>query len=240
MGVAATIVVLTGMMEPLLARPHDIYLVIYITRTGHTGHVGIAVDNYRIVARDTVLAGKQTVVYDSVKNNTLTYFDLWGPADIALNEHDKDLPSRYFTLPRSSAEETITPDRFLTQGLPHSYDYPCDALVRIKTSASTDYELKRIAEAIQFEKQYFNSRAYNCTDYVLLCLNRVFRVDLSAKEYIPFTWSTTPNKFYRVLVSSLDVEIIREPGSEVNESFFKERVINTVLYNQFINHEKSN
>jgi hypothetical protein len=231
---------LTGMMDQLHARPQDIYLVIYITRTGHTGHVGIAVDNYRIIARDTVMGGKQTVLYDSVKDNSLTYFDLWGPADIALNEHDKNLPARYFRLPRSSAEEIITVDRFLAEGLPHSYDYPCDALVRIKTTATTDYALKRIAESIQHEKQYFNSRAYNCTDYVLLCINRVFGIDLSAKEYIPFTWSTTPNKFYRVLVSSLDVEIIREPGSEVRESFFKERVINTVLYNQFINHEKSN
>ena len=235
------VILLTGLFQSnLLAKPQDVYLVVYITKTGYTGHVGIAVDNYKIIARDTVISGVETVAYDSVKNHSLTYFDLWGPATIGLDEHDKNLSSRYFTLPRSSSEEALTPDYFLTKGLPHSYDYACDALIRLKTSAAADYKMKEIAESIQRERPYFNSRSYNCTDYVILCLNRLFKLDLKAREYIPFTWSTTPNKFYRVVVSSLDVDIIKDPGSQVNESFFKERVVNTVLYNQFINHEKNN
>jgi len=224
----------------LLGKPNDVYLIIYTTRAGYTGHVGIAVDNYKIVVRDTIIGKMKTVVYDSVKNYSLTYFDLWGPANIRLDEHDKDLPSRYYKLPRSSAEERITVDYFLTKGLPHSYDYPCDALIRIKTAARADYKLKEIAEAIQQEKKYFNSREYNCTDYIILCLNRLLGVELKAREYIPFSWSSTPNKFYKVVVSSLNVEIIKKAGPKVNESFFKERVFNTVLFNQFINHEKSN
>jgi hypothetical protein len=235
------VILLAGLSETkLLAKPQDVYLVIYITKTGYTGHVGIAVDNYKVIARDTVISGVKTVAYDSVKNQSLTYFDLWGPPTIGLDEHDKNLSSRYYKLPRSSSEETLTPDYFLTKGLPHSYDYPCDALIRIETSAAADYKMKDIAEEIQRERPYFNSRSYNCTDYVVLCLNRLFNLDIKAKEYIPFTWSTTPNKFYRIVVSSLEVDIIKDPGSEVNQSFFRERVVNTVLYNQFINHEKNN
>ena len=224
----------------LVGKPDDVYLIFYTTKTGYTGHVGIAVDNYKIVIRDTVISKKKTVVYDTVKNYSLTYYDLWGPSTIRLDEHSEDLPSRYYKLPRSSAEERITPDYFLTKGLPHSYNYPCDALVRVKTGASADFKLKEIAEAIQQEKQYFNSRSYNCTDYIIQCLNRLLGIDLKAREYIPFSWSSTPNKFYRVVVSDLDVEIIKKAGPEVNESFFKERVFNTVIFNQFINHEKSN
>lgn len=140
------------------AKPNDIYLIFYITKTGYTGHVGIAVDNYRIVVRDTIISEKKTVTYDTLKNYSLTYYDLWGPSNIRMDEHSKDLPSRYYKLPRSSAEERITPDYFLTKGLPHSYDYPCDALLRIRTDASADYKLREIAEAIQQEKKYFNTR----------------------------------------------------------------------------------
>jgi hypothetical protein len=224
----------------LSAEPQDIYLVIYTTKAGYTGHVGIAVDNYKVVVRDTVISGVSTALYDSVKTHTLTYFDLWGPADISLDEHSKDLPARYFTLPRSSAEPSLSVDYFLTQGLPHSYDYACDALIRIPTTPSADYRLKEVASLIQAERPHFNSRQYNCTDFVITCLNRLFNLNLKALEWIPFSWSSTPNKFYRVVVSSLDVRIIKAPGPEVNESFFKERVVNTVLYNQFINHEKNN
>ena len=222
------------------ASASDIYLIIYTTKTGHTGHVGIAVDNYKIIVKDTILADGQAVVYDTVRNNTLTYYDLWGPSDINLNEHDEDLASRYYKLPRSSAEESLTVDYFLTKGLPHSYDYPCDAMVRISTRPGDDFRLKEIAEAIREEKNYFNSREYNCTDYVILCLNRLLGVELKAREYIPFTWSSTPNRFYREIVSNLKVEIIKKPGPEVSSSFFKERVFNTVLFNQFIDHEKNN
>jgi hypothetical protein len=224
----------------LTAKPNDMYLIFYITRTGHTGHVGIAVDNYRIVVRDTVISKNRTVVYDTLKNYSLTYYDLWGPPTIGLDEHNKNLPGRYYKLPRSSAEERITVDYFLRKGLPHSYRYPCDALLKIKTDASADFELKEIAEAIQQERKYFNTRSYNCTDYIIQCLNRLLGVEIKAQEYIPFSWSSTPNKFYRVVVSDLDVDIIKDAGPEVNESFFKERVIHTVLFNQFMNHEKTN
>lgn len=224
----------------LTAKPNDVYLIFYITKTGYTGHVGIAVDNYRIVVRDTIISKKKTTVYDTAKNYSLTYYDLWGPSTIRLDEHSKDLPGRYYKLPRSSAEERITVDYFLTKGLPHSYTYPCDALVRIKTDASADYKLREIAEAIQQEKKYFNTRSYNCTDYIIQCVNRLLGVDLKALEYIPFSWSSTPNKFYQVVVSDLEVDIIKKAGPEVNESFLKERVFNTVIFNQFMNHEKTN
>ena len=223
-----------------LLRSPPVYLIIYTTKTGYTGHVGIAVDNYKVIVRDTVVAGEKVIVYDSVKNHTLTYYDLWGPSEIRLDEHGENLPSRYYKLPRSSAEESLTVDYFLTKGLPHSYDYPCDGMLRIRTSPADDFRLKVIAEDIQQEKNYFNSREYNCTDYIILCLNRLLGVDLKAREFIPFTWSSTPNRFYNEVVSSLHPEIIRKPGPEVQGSFFKVRVFNTVLFNQLLNDEKDN
>lgn len=220
-------------------KPDDIYLIIYTTKSGHTGHVGIAVDNYKIVVRDTVIAGKTVSRYDTLKNLTLTYFDLWGPPVINWDQHNENLPCRYYKLPRSSSEKPITVDYFLTRGLPHSYDYPCDAMLRIKTTPGKDYQIKNIAEAIQQEKNYFNTRQYNCTDYVLLCLNRAFNRQIEAKEYIPFSWSSTPNRFYQAIVAAMKVEIVKKPGDEIKESFFKERILKTEPFNQFTHHEKN-
>lgn len=212
-------------------KPADIYLVVYTTKHGLTGHVGMAVDNYRITATDTIINNKNVVVYDTVKDLTLAYFDLWGPPSISLTDHDKDLPARYYKLPRTSAEKRITVGSFLTSGLPHAYDYPCDALLRIRTDPASDYRMKEIASRVQSERNYFNSRRYNCTDYILMCLNRMFDINLVATEYIPFGWSSTPNRFYKEVIANLNVDIIKEAGAEVNESFFKERIMNTVLLN---------
>jgi hypothetical protein len=226
---------------PLMAfgKVSDIYLVIYTTKPGYTGHVGIAVDNYKIIVRDTTINKAVISRYDTVKNKSLTYYDFWGPTNINWNEHDMDLPGRYYKLPRTSAEDRITPARFLTKGLPHAYDYPCDALIRIATTPSMDYRLIQIAEELRTEQPFFNTRKYNCTDYVLRCVNRLLDDHIEAKEYIPFFWSSTPNKFYKAITSNLTVEIIKAAGDEINNSFFKERIINSVLLNH-LNHEKTN
>lgn len=218
----------------------DIYLVIYTTKKGYTGHVGFAVDNYKIIVRETINGVEKTSVYDSVRNSSVTYFDLWGPAEIGVADLDNDLPARYYTLPRSSSEKRITVDYFLTRGLPHSYNYPCDALIRIRTTPAQDAKLRSIAEAVQQEKNFFNGRDYNCTDYVLECLNRLFKQNITAQEYIPFKWSSTPNQFYIKILERLNVDVLKKAGEEVNSSFLKERVINTIIYNQYINHEKTN
>jgi len=238
-----TLFLLIFSLAGLSAKPNkinDIYLIVYTTKSGHTGHVGMAIDNYRVVIRDTIINKITVSQYDTVKDNTLTYYDFWGPPTINWDQHDQDLPGRYYKLPRSSAEERLTPQYFLTKGLPHSYDYPCDALIRIGTTPAIDYRLKEIAEEVQKEKTSFNTRRYNCTDYILYCLNRLFNANLEAKEYIPFFWSSTPNKFYKVITTSLTVDIVKAAGPEVNSSFIKGRIINTVLLNQLINHEKSN
>ena len=217
----------------------DIYLVIYTTKKGYTGHVGFAVDNYKVVVREEAQGAETILHYDSVKTHSLTYFDLWGPADIGVGELDQNLAARYYILPRSSSERRITVDYFLSKGLPHSYDYPCDALIRIRTTPAQDAMIKSIAETVRSEKNFFNGRSHNCTDYVLECLNKLFNKNITAKEYIPFQWSSTPNQLYKKIIESLEVEILKAAGEEVNNSFWKERVINTVIYNQFINHEKT-
>lgn len=203
----------------------DLYLVIYMSHDGKTGHVGIAVDNYQVFVDEVVKDGNTVVVYDTVRDYSLTYFDLWGPNDISVLDHDSNLESRYYKLPRTTAEVKITPAYFLNKGLPHSYDYPCDALIKINTTASQDSELIAIAESLQKEFPYFNTRTYNCTDYIRLCLERLFNQKINATEFIPFEWSSTPNQFYKSIISLFDVDLLKDPGELAKGSFFMERII---------------
>jgi len=218
----------------------DIYLIFYLSKDGKTGHLGMAIDNYNILVRDKVINGVRFSEYDTVRDYTLTYFDLWGPPEIPLYQHSTNLQSRYYRLPRTSAEPKITVGYFLTKGLPHSYDYPCDGLLRIKTSPSLDYQMVQVAEALQRQFNYFNSRHYNCVDYIVRCLNTLFKVEIEAKEFIPFTWSSTPNKLYRNIGSYLKVEVVKDASAYADRSFFRERIFNSLFYNQNHQNEEIN
>jgi hypothetical protein len=219
---------------------NDIYLVFYLSQNGRTGHLGLAVDNYYIVVRDIVHEGVEVSVYDTVRNYTLTYFDLWGPPEIGLDQHGQNLACRYYKLPRTSAEPKITERYFRTKGLPHAYDYPCDGLLRIRTTPGQDMQMVTIAEVIRQRYPYFNTRSYNCVDYIIYCLNTLFDVKIVAKEFIPFTWSSTPNKLYTTIGSYLDVEVVKDAGVNAQNSFVSERIFNSLFYNQNRHHEEHN
>lgn len=204
--------------------PDDIYIIIYTTKDGLTGHVGIAIDNYDIFIEDEIENGQSFSIYDTLSNGSLTYFDLWGPTDLDYKSMNKNAKPRYFKLPRSSAEERITVDYFLTKGLPHSYDYPCDALLRIRTNPKEDYDLKDSVDLIMKQFDFFNPIAYNCTDFIVKSLETHLQSTIDAKELILFSKSSTPNQLYITLTENFNVDIIKNPGNEINQSFFKERI----------------
>src|SRR5690606_22911432 len=61
---------------------NDIYLLIWFSKNGETGHAGIAVDNYKTVNKkdangNDVLDANGNVVTEQVKDGTYTYYDLW-------------------------------------------------------------------------------------------------------------------------------------------------------------------
>jgi len=202
------------------ATVQDIYIIFYASMDGETGHVGIAVDNYTIYINEGIDSN-----LDTVKNYTLEYFDLWGPNEIRWHECNKDLKANYYRLPQSSSEEKLSVRYFMEKGLPHKYNYPCDGIVKFSTTPKQDYELRNIVETIEKIHPFFNTRKYNCTDFVIKCLEGLLNISFVSKEFIPFEWSSTPNAFFTELVNKHDVEIIKRPKSKTNKSFFIERII---------------
>ncbi len=210
-----------------------IYIVYYATVGGKTGHIGIAVDNYRIVFRE-VKAGKgRKEVSDTIANGKLTYYDLWPEEDqFTAARTAMDIPAAYYKLPVSSTEE-ITLNLLYDSGIPHKEFYPCDGILKIKTTWQQDQQLVHLLDSMMETKRLFNAQLFNCADFVRVALEDLLRVDLRSKEFVMTGWSTTPNKLYRSILRLDNVEVIKDPGRKPEGSFLKERIIYEI-----VNHKK--
>ena len=208
------------------AAPDDVYVVIYATHDGKTGHAGIAVDKYEVRIYDCSSC-PGGVRYDTVKTGELYYFDFW-PGDV---DYDKskvfdNVKGLYYRLPESSSERAITPRVLLQKGVPHELRAPCDGLLKIKSSPLQDAKLKAFLDRKMIRNRQFNAVDYNCTDFVEQALEYLLHTNIDADEWMFLTVSaTTPNKLYRELIKRRDVIVLKSPGKKINGSFFDERII---------------
>lgn len=208
----------------------DVYVVIYATMHGKTGHAGLAVDKYEIHLSERVIDNHKIVRYDSVKTRYLTYYDFW-PKDnaISIRAISKEVEGEYYKFPRSSSERKITVESLCSRGIPHKLAYPCDALLRIKTSPTKDHELGAFLKNCIELNRPFDTRQFNCADFVLQAVEFVVGLKIDAGEYIPFQVSTTPNKLYKALRLLHGVEIVKNADDKAQGSFLRERVLPELL-----------
>ena len=203
----------------------NIYIIYYATRDGKTGHVGIAVDTYRILYRQAEKDGKTIEVEDTVATGELNYFDLWPRED----EFDvfatvKDIPATYYRLPASSTEE-ITVNSLMDKGLPHKERYACDGLLKIPASWSQQEMIIQFLDSLIQSGRDFNAQKFNCTDFVRLALERLLHQKIDATEFIFVGRSSTPNKLYRELRKIPSVEVVKNADQLAKGSFLKERIL---------------
>ncbi|HLT53440.1 MAG TPA: hypothetical protein VKZ97_06105 [Flavobacteriaceae bacterium] len=205
----------------------DVYLVFYATYNGKSGHIGLAIDNYKVVVKDTLdLQQRPISVYDTIPDGTLTYFDLWPQTDdFNINNLDKNLPAVYYKLPAASWEKKITVKSLLKEGIPHEEHYPVDGLVRIKSTSIQDAKTKAFAEKLIHDNKPFNVRQYNCSDFVEQILEYHCQCSIEAEESIVFRNSTTPNRLYLETLKLKMVSIIKSAGDKAKGSFTMERLM---------------
>jgi hypothetical protein len=212
------IFVVALLMSLSVAASANIYIVIYTTLNGKTGHAGIAVDNYHVIQSDNGL--------DTIRTHTLTYFDVWPEKDeFELFDFARDHKPVFYVLPNAIWSETITVQSLYDKGIPHREHYPCDAILKVATTASQDYKLIEYLNHEVNRTHRFNPRFYNCSDFVLNAVNTVLGKNLRAKEFIPFSLATTPNKLYRVLSRQKEFHVVKKAPSNVSRSFLRERIL---------------
>lgn len=222
------IILVAGILYVQLAfggsgRLSDIYIVYYATWKGKTGHMGIAVDNYRIVYKQ---AGNDSIgqAADTVATGELTYYDLWPDEDhFSVSKTGKDIPAVYYKLPVSSTEE-ITLNSLYDKGIPHKEHYPSDGLLCIPTSWEQDRQMMGLLDSLVEANRAFNGRQFNCSDFVRIPLEKLLGCELKSKEFILAGWSTTPNKLYRRLRGIGSVRVIKNADDKAARSFIGQRV----------------
>jgi hypothetical protein len=208
----------------------DVYFFTYATKDGKTGHSALAVDNYTIYVHDRFINGTLVYNYDTVKTGTLTYFDFWPQKDhFSFGNVGKDTEAKYNRLPVASYDKDLTLEYILENGIPHIKNYPFDGALRLKTLPDEDNKLVHFMDSLIRLNMPFNVRRYNCSDFVLAGANFIMKKSIRVNEFIPFAFSTTPNKLYRKLSNIAEIQIIKDPGNEIKGSFFKERVIEILL-----------
>ncbi len=202
----------------------DIYIIVYATYKGKSGHAGIAIDKYKIVIRDVKVNDSTVYVEDTVKTGELQYFDFW-PDDDQFNKMRtaQNIPGIYFKLPEKLFDE-ISINSLVDKGIPHKENYPPDGLLRIRTSVQEDYRLLKTIDSTVNSNRDFNVRKFNCTDFVLVPLQQHFKRKIAVREFIPFAFSSTPNKLYQRLLKMKEVEVIKCAGAKTKNSFLKQRV----------------
>jgi len=208
----------------------DVYFITYATRDGNTGHSALAVDNYIVSVIDKKVNGIVIHEYDTVKTGTLTYFDFWPERDhFSIINVGKDTKAKYNRLPAASYDKEITLEYILNYGIPHIKNYPCDGILDLETSPGEDYKLIHFMDSIINLRRPFNVRKYNCSDFVLTGASYVAKRKIRAKEFIPFSFSTTPNRLYKKLSRISEMQVIVDPGKKVNGKFFKERIMEILI-----------
>jgi len=207
----------------------DVHLIIYATYNGNTGHCGIAVDDYKIVVKETIQSGHTSYYYDTINTGTLKYYDFWPFDDVYKGQYNGDVKPLYYRLPSTTYKQLISLKTLADQGVPHKFGYPCDAIISIQTTNRKDFEMIDFLERKINEFKSFNSMQHNCCDFVTEALAFLTGKDLVAKEFIVKDFVTTPNELYKNVSLWPGITIVKNPGDKVNGTFFQERILARIL-----------
>lgn len=208
----------------------DVYFITYATVDGRTGHSALAVDDYNIFVHDTMLNGTLSHRYDTVRKGSLTYFDFWPEKDFfSILNIGRNTRARYNRLPAATYDTEITLNKIMRSGIPHIKNYPCDGILMLNTSPAKDRDLVTFMDSIIMLNRPFNARKYNCSDFVLSGARHVTGRRIRAREFVPFSFSTTPNRLYRKLRRIPGIKVIVDPGKKVKGFFFRERVLEMLI-----------
>lgn len=207
---------------------NDIYILLFATHNGKTGHIGLAIDNYEIHIKDGT---NQQVLYDTVRTNTLTYYDLWPlQEDFDKTNVDAFVKAQYYKFPSASWQGSIRVADLYYRKISPGNDTPCDGLLKLTNSAAKDLSLHHHLDKIIEQNAPFHVRQNNCADFVENAIEFILGTDIKADEFIPFAFSTTPNRLFKCLVELKHSKMLKDPGKKVNGSFWQEKIIKGEIF----------
>jgi len=202
----------------------NVYVIVYTSGPEKNGHAALAVDKYEIQVREDCNGQEYS---DTVRKGELLYYELMPSPSVNMRKHfGRDIEGVYHRLPAASNEKKLDLDHLLNTGTPYKKLIAPDGLIEIPTSAGQDEALIRYLDSLGESAHPFNSRYFNCTDFICQAIGFVSKQSFRAKEFVPFSFSSTPNKLFRKLSAQkkIKVNVLKDAGKAAHSSFLSSRV----------------
>lgn len=183
----------------------DSYLIIWPTYNGHYGHAAFGVDNY---VYDNKLKKK-------IPNGKITTFGLFPNCSYNGNNAIKDKMVVGLFITDITTLENVCYGNFKS-----GEDYAQEGIIRIKSTYSKDEKAKqKMYEEMQNDK-FYRGQSRNCATYAMEGVRESSDQDVSGEETsLLFIDYVTPNQLFKDTKELNGIEIILDPGVQVDETF---------------------
>ena len=204
---------------------NDILLIVWASHDGRIGHDGIAISNYIEVKSKVKVNGRWTTQARMAQDGTYTYRDLWpGGEGAGKQNFDKDLPAVY-------NNKKVTLSSILNSDITGLEESTPDGVVIISSIHNVGQRIQRKLDAYEFENPSYNALTNNCSDYAEAALEEAIHKDLPVDEKLSSKIkATTPNQVFKASRRIRGGQMLKNPGSKINNSFI--HVVSGVALNK--------
>ncbi|MBW7676828.1 DUF6443 domain-containing protein [Chryseobacterium chendengshani] len=215
---------------------NDIYLLTWFSSDkngGETGHAGIAIDNYKTVAKkdkngNAILDKNGKPVTEQIKDGTFTYYDLWPNDPVGKTEMQSNVNADYSKgIKINSLNDLISKDPTTHRsGNVDAEGRSADGIVKIPTTPQQDAIAKSTAKAEINTNKDYNACTNNCSTFSQRVINSAINPDINASQTVtpkgmlarwPLSYKPTsvvaPNNLYNSALKIKGATNIKGPSS---------------------------
>jgi hypothetical protein len=164
----------------------DVYLVVWFSKDGETGHAGIAVDNYKMVEQRS--ESGEITGYAAVPDGTVTYFDLWPKAPVGKTQLQKGVTPDYGAGVILNKADLLATDPSASGKVGNVSEFgerrAPDGVVSISSSYVDDVLLRVEAKSKISNNEQYNACDNNCSTFSQDLINTISTVNIDASQEI--------------------------------------------------------
>ncbi|WP_353483870.1 DUF6443 domain-containing protein [Haliscomenobacter sp.] len=209
---------------------NDIYLLIWFSKNGETGHAGIAIENYKTVVKKDkdgkpILDRNGKPVKEQVKDGTFTYYDLWPNKSVESDEFQSNVESDYSggVKINSLADLKMKDPTTHRSGQVDPEGRAADGMVKLTTSFEQDEAAKKAAVTDISNFRDYNACKNNCSTFAQRLINAAIEPNISASQLVkpPIALTTlygykdvnvvAPNNLYNAALKVKGAQRIKGP-----------------------------
>ncbi|WEK70983.1 MAG: DUF6443 domain-containing protein [Candidatus Chryseobacterium colombiense] len=215
---------------------NDIYLLTWFSTDkngGETGHAGVAIDNYKTVAKkdkngNAILDKNGKPVTEQVKDGTFTYYDLWPNDPVGKTEMQSNVDADYSKgIKINSLSDLMSKDPTTHRsGNVDAEGRSADGIVKIPTTPQQDAIAKSTAKAEINANKDYNACTNNCSTFSQRVINSAINPGINASQTVtptgmlarwPLSYKPTsvvaPNNLYNSALKIKGATNIKGPSS---------------------------